>query len=99
MVVSRLYAELDRGYQIHSMCHHSVEVQSKNLLEQVNLSQQILANGTSSVYMKPDYLRRLCNLFGTMADSLPDNFNPASMTSTDITNFISGAAFVCCSYC
>ena len=99
MVVSRLYAELDRGHQIHSMCHHSVEMQSKSLLEQVNLSQQILANGTSPVHMKPDYLRRLCNLFGTMADSLPDNFNPASMTSTDITNFNSGAAFVCCSYC
>ena len=63
MVVSRLYAELDRGHQIHSMCHHSVEMQSINLLEQVNLSQQILANGTSSVHMKPEYLRLIGCIF------------------------------------
>jgi hypothetical protein len=84
----RLYALLPRGKQIHSMCKHSTEEQTRTLLDTINRSQQIRAQG---IEMKYEYLKNFCNLVGHMVENLPEDFEPTVLTQIQAVNFIEGA--------
>ena len=96
--VVRLYSNLDRGNQLHSMCKHKVETASENFLKLVNNSQWLSCQ-EGVVPMKVEYLRSLVKLIGTMVETLPQNFYPMNLSSDEAIEFIVGKCCHCYCYC
>ena len=91
MEFARLYALLPRGRQLHSICSHARADTEEDFLLQLNESQQVEAQG---VPMKLTYLSALSKSVREMVESLPDNFDPRSMSAVEIQQFVVGIAIL-----